>query len=276
MAMSAVYTNFCGMIVSETRGGVERDYVPDTLDSTAALVDSTQTITDRWEYWPYGEVALRSGSSPTPFTFVGTLGYFRDLLDMLIYVRARYYRPQLAKWQTVDLLRPQQSAYAYGHNAPVAEVDPTGMLSMREIFCCLGKALENTLLGCLAGVIGACAVCVYGALTGCAANPATCGIALAVCAHFLCGQGVIACVATGVIGALGSLLGCLRNGDCAPKPDPAPAPGSLDDCLSFCGKAHPRGRARYECMRRCRGLEPPRPSPVPKPQACATESPTWA
>jgi hypothetical protein len=37
--MSVVYSNFCGMVVSETRSGVERDYMPDTLGSTAALLD---------------------------------------------------------------------------------------------------------------------------------------------------------------------------------------------------------------------------------------------
>ncbi len=91
------YMTFGGMIVHENRGGVQRDCVPDTLGFTAALVDTTQTITDRWEYWPYGEVAQRTGTRPAPFTFVRTLGYFRDLLDTLIYVRARYYRPQLLR-----------------------------------------------------------------------------------------------------------------------------------------------------------------------------------
>ncbi len=40
------YMTFGGMIVHENRGGVQRDCVPDTLGFTAALVDTTQTITD--------------------------------------------------------------------------------------------------------------------------------------------------------------------------------------------------------------------------------------
>ncbi len=126
MAMSVVYTNFCGMIVSETRGGVERDYVPDTLGSTAALVDETQTITDRWEYWPYGEVSQRSGASGTPFTFVGTLGYFKDVLDKTFYVAARYLDVLRSRWLTVDPLWPQEPAYSYALVNPVTNVDPTG------------------------------------------------------------------------------------------------------------------------------------------------------
>jgi hypothetical protein len=40
MAMSATYLTMNGMIVHENRGGAKRDYVPDTLGSTSALVDN--------------------------------------------------------------------------------------------------------------------------------------------------------------------------------------------------------------------------------------------
>ncbi|HSI72176.1 MAG TPA: hypothetical protein VK934_03290 [Fimbriimonas sp.] len=130
--MSAVYTNFCGMIVSETRSGVERDYVPDTLGSTAALVDNMEAVTDRWEYWPYGEVSQRTGTSTTPFTFVGILGYFKDLLDNLFYVRARYLKANLARWLTVDPLWPDEPAYGMGCS-PLSLVDPTGAQGMAAL-----------------------------------------------------------------------------------------------------------------------------------------------
>lgn len=55
MAMSVVYSNFEGEIVHENRGGVERFYVPDTLGSTQALVDTSGATTDTFEYWSYGE-----------------------------------------------------------------------------------------------------------------------------------------------------------------------------------------------------------------------------
>jgi RHS repeat-associated protein len=129
MAMSVVYTNFCGMLVSETRNGVEADYVPDTLGSTAALVDNTQTITVRWEYWPYGEVSKRTGASLTRFTFVGMLGYAKDILDKLSYVRARHFRVDLARWLTVDSLWPKERSYDYAKQAPVLDLDPSGLNS---------------------------------------------------------------------------------------------------------------------------------------------------
>ena len=49
------YTNFNGRIVSENRNGVLRDYVADPLGSTVALLDGSQTRTDTFSYWPYGE-----------------------------------------------------------------------------------------------------------------------------------------------------------------------------------------------------------------------------
>jgi RHS repeat-associated protein len=120
------YTTLDGMILSEVRGGVERDYMPDTLGSTIALLDSSQNKTDTWTYWPYGEVRTRTGSNPTPFTFVGTLGYFADSLKRL-YVRARYLRTDLARWQTVDPLWPDESAYGYVGGLPTRNVDPSGL-----------------------------------------------------------------------------------------------------------------------------------------------------
>src|ERR1035438_149168 len=104
MTMSAVYSTFCGMVVSETRNGVESDYVCDTLGSTIGLMDSTGTLTDRWEYWPYGEVVSRTGTNATPLTFLGVIGYFQDVLSKLFYVRARHFRPDLGRWMTQDAL----------------------------------------------------------------------------------------------------------------------------------------------------------------------------
>ncbi len=43
MALKVRYTVVNGQVLSENRGGVVRDYVPDPLGSTVALLDSTQT-----------------------------------------------------------------------------------------------------------------------------------------------------------------------------------------------------------------------------------------
>ena len=127
MAMSVVYTTINGQIVSENRGGVVSNYAPDNLGSTVALLDSTGTVTDTFTYWPYGEIQSHVGSSVTPFTFCGTIGYYLDVLGSQVYVRARYLRLALARWQTLDPLWPRQSPYVYAGSRPTVQSDPSGL-----------------------------------------------------------------------------------------------------------------------------------------------------
>ena len=54
--MSVTYTTFNGQIVYENRNGTQSFYAPDTLGSTAMLLDTTGTVTDTFTYWPYGEI----------------------------------------------------------------------------------------------------------------------------------------------------------------------------------------------------------------------------
>src|ERR1051326_1221008 len=95
------YTTVNGEVIAEKRGGVRKLYVPDPLGSTVALLDNTQAQTDTFSYWPYGEVRTRTGTTATPFQFVGTEGYYRDS-DTKIFVRARYLDVQKALWTMRD------------------------------------------------------------------------------------------------------------------------------------------------------------------------------
>ncbi len=125
MAMAAVYTTVNGMLVHESRGGVESFYFPDTLGSLTTVRSATGVKTYGAEYWPYGEIQTETGTNPSPWSFVGLYGYLRDTASRL-YVRARHYRPGLARWQTVDPLWPDESAYGYVGNDPSRGVDPAG------------------------------------------------------------------------------------------------------------------------------------------------------
>lgn len=149
MAAAVTYTNFGGMLVHEDRGVTQTHYVPDTLGSTAMTINGSGTVTSSQQYWPYGELSATStGTNPSPWGFVGLLGYLKDTV-MRLYVRARYLWTDIARWMTVDRYWPIESAYNYSINAPVILVDPTGNgLACVGAAYCAGAALLAAVLRC--------------------------------------------------------------------------------------------------------------------------------
>ena len=217
------YTVLDGEIVSENRNGVIRDYVPDPLGSTVALLDNTQTITDTFSYFPSGTVASRTGTTSTPFQFVGTKGYHADASGKT-YVRARVLEPRKSRWLTEDPIGfggGDWNLYSYARNGPTRLIDTSGRDSGIKWPCvkyCLDDALGGFLIGCATGLTTAsppCLTCIGAILTGCAIQPWICG-ALYVC-QAPCGKAIIACIVRGVIGAVGGFALCYHH--CA---SPAP------------------------------------------------------
>jgi RHS repeat-associated protein len=122
------YTTVNGKVIAEKRGGVRSLYVPDPLGSTVALLDNTQSQTDTFTYWPYGEENVRTGTTPTPFRFVGTAGYYRDSTSKT-YVRARHLDTQKGRWLTQDPIGFEGgdwNLYRYAGNNPQTFKDRTG------------------------------------------------------------------------------------------------------------------------------------------------------
>jgi len=60
-------------------------YHADGLTSTRTLTNSTQTVTDTFRYDVWGDLAERTGNTPTPHQFVGALGYEREADSGLIF-----------------------------------------------------------------------------------------------------------------------------------------------------------------------------------------------
>jgi len=56
------------------------------------------------------------------------MGYYGDSPGR-VYVRARYLRPSLGRWLTVDSLWPNESAYSYALMNPVTYIDKSGLKS---------------------------------------------------------------------------------------------------------------------------------------------------
>jgi len=127
MSMAVAYSRFCGPFVHENRAGVRAAYIPDTLGSTAALLDHTGSASFETEYWPYGEGRSQSGSNTSPWGLVGLFGYFRDFADSLIYVRTRHLTPNRGLWLTADPRWPKAKAFQYAIANPIGEADPSGL-----------------------------------------------------------------------------------------------------------------------------------------------------
>jgi RHS repeat-associated protein len=125
------YTVVNGQVIAENRNGVRKTYVPDPSGSTIALLDDKQKITDTFSYSPFGELKSRTGTTPTPFQYIGTKGYYTDPNNR-IYVRARTYQPNYARWMTVDPLWPGESAYGYVRGNPVSFSDPLGRQTQKR------------------------------------------------------------------------------------------------------------------------------------------------
>ena len=149
MALSVTYNVVNGVILSETRGGVDTIFVPDTNGSLIECRDASGNKTYSAEYWPYGEVQTETGSKANPWGFGGLVGYLRDLGNLL-YVRARHLRVDLGRWQTTDPLWPREQAYEYVGSVPNSRADPSGLFNPLCIGCgiCLGVGLLAALIGC--------------------------------------------------------------------------------------------------------------------------------
>jgi RHS repeat-associated protein len=114
-------------------------YMHDGLGSVRQLLDSTGEIETSYAYDPFG-VPVMGGDGSNPYQFTGEAW---DAEVELLYLRARYYQPEVGRFITKDpwageLQRPATlNLYAYARNNPFNLVDPTGLdgadpLALRE------------------------------------------------------------------------------------------------------------------------------------------------
>jgi len=150
MAVRVRYTMHNGRLVGENRGGTKRDYVPDPLGSTVALLDNAQAQTDTFTYWPYGEQRVTSGPGLTRLQYVGLMGYSSDS-GARCYVRARSLMTSKGRWMTKDPVASPTAVdlgrllnrvsigyrganlYAYVSNNPLSSTDVSGLAEIRIV-----------------------------------------------------------------------------------------------------------------------------------------------
>ena len=121
MAMSVVYTTVNGQILHENRGGVVSHFISDPLGSVVMVRDNSGNTVYEAEYDPYGNVQSETGTNPSEFGYVGTLGCVKDSAFSL-YVRARYLLTNLGRWLTKDPLWPSEPGFVYGGAGPCTSI----------------------------------------------------------------------------------------------------------------------------------------------------------
>ncbi|MCA8990770.1 MAG: RHS repeat-associated core domain-containing protein [Planctomycetaceae bacterium] len=129
---TVVYTQepiLFGNLVSQRRSSTTNWYHYDAPASTRALSNSGEAVTDTFLYNATGGCLVASGTTLTPFRFVGAIGYYLNTDSQSYYVRSRTYVLAAARWSSVDPLGFVDGAnlYRYVSNSYVNAQDPTGM-----------------------------------------------------------------------------------------------------------------------------------------------------
>ncbi len=118
------YTDASG---TQYPAGKTRWYVYDGLGSVVGEVDPSGNLTSSGTFDVYG--AKRQGGTGAATSrqgFVGSLGHVSDAETGLVYMRARYYDPNVGRFVSQDPKRSGLNWYAYCGNDPVNKVDSSG------------------------------------------------------------------------------------------------------------------------------------------------------
>ena len=120
---SAVYTPG----LSEHRGSTSKFYHGDNLGSTRGITNSSQTVTDTLLYDAFGNTISRTGTTPTPFGFVGKGQYQTDNDSGLMLLGYRYYDASVGRFISSDPAKAGDNWYAYCDNNPLNTTDRSGL-----------------------------------------------------------------------------------------------------------------------------------------------------
>eukprot|EP01012_Entosiphon_sulcatum_P012516 TRINITY_DN17860_c0_g1_i1.p1 TRINITY_DN17860_c0_g1~~TRINITY_DN17860_c0_g1_i1.p1 ORF type:complete len:367 (-),score=0.12 TRINITY_DN17860_c0_g1_i1:56-1048(-) len=142
-----------GQLLGFVRDGATYCVSSDAIGSCRIVTDSTGTVKARFDHGAFGELLATSFVSVPggmPYSWVGSLGVRTDATTGLVYMRQRWYDPQLQRFISRDPigLRGGTNAYLYVANSPTNLVDPQG-LSPLGLLAGAGGALLD------AGAIGA-------------------------------------------------------------------------------------------------------------------------
>ena len=119
-------------LIGEETSNTFKTYHFDCRGSTIAITNASGTITDTFAYDTYGKLLSRTGTNEIVFGYNGRDGVVTDD-NGLIYMRARYYSPNMKRFINADIVAGAISnaitlnRFAYANGNPVSFVDPFGL-----------------------------------------------------------------------------------------------------------------------------------------------------
>ncbi len=128
-------------LIGEEASNTFRTYHFDFRGSTVAVTDASGNLTDTFAYDTYGKCIARTGTSDIIFGYNGRDGVVTDD-NGLIYMRARYYSPDMRRFINADIIAGKISnavtlnRYAYANGNPVSNVDPFGLAAENKNGSC--------------------------------------------------------------------------------------------------------------------------------------------
>ena len=131
--LSASYSHEPGLygnLLSQNRSGVTSHDHYDGRGDTVSLTDDSGNITDTKEYDAWGNVIASTGSTVTPYQFVGRQGYQTG--NTGVYVRARMYQPTIARWFSVDPLEFLDGVNRFIPHLIIQSNDPSGLITVQQ------------------------------------------------------------------------------------------------------------------------------------------------
>jgi RHS repeat-associated protein len=112
--------------VRRVSDGAEFYYTGESPGHVTGLVSSAEQMANEYQYTPWGEALQASESVEQPLRYMARE---YDSESGLYYVRARYYDPELARFNSEDPigLAGGINPYVYAGNDPVNNTDPLGL-----------------------------------------------------------------------------------------------------------------------------------------------------